>query len=93
MSIDASNPLLDFSGLPRFDAIRPEHVTPALEQLIADARQVVQQVEAPAARDRTAGVVETRLPCICYGSGHVLSWSAAMLFNEAGTRGLLAAMI
>jgi oligopeptidase A len=48
MSIDTSNPLLDFTGLPRFDAIRPEHVTPAIEQLIADARQVVQQLEAPA---------------------------------------------
>jgi len=47
MSIDTSNPLLDFSGLPRFDAIRPEHVTPAIEQLIADARQVVQALEAP----------------------------------------------
>jgi oligopeptidase A len=41
----SSNPLLDFSGLPRFDLIRPEHVTPAIEQLIADARQVVQQLE------------------------------------------------
>jgi len=48
MSTETSNPLLDFSGLPRFDAIRPEHVTPAIEQLIADARQVVQQLEAPA---------------------------------------------
>jgi len=53
MSIDTSNPLLanpllDLTGLPRFDAIRPEHVTPAIEQLIADARQVVQQLEAPA---------------------------------------------
>jgi oligopeptidase A len=52
MSIDASNPLLanpllDFSGLPRFDAIKPEHVTPAIEQLIADARNVVRQLEAP----------------------------------------------
>jgi oligopeptidase A len=44
----SSNPLVDFSGLPRFDLIRPEHVTPAIEQLIADARQVVQQLEAPA---------------------------------------------
>jgi oligopeptidase A len=44
---DTSNPLLDFSSLPRFDLIRPEHVTPAIEQLIADARQVVQQLEAP----------------------------------------------
>jgi oligopeptidase A len=43
----SSNPLLDFSGLPRFDLIRPEHVTPAIEQLIADARQVVQQLEVP----------------------------------------------
>jgi oligopeptidase A len=48
MSIDTSNPLLDFSGLPRFDLIRPEHVTPAIEALIADARKVVQQLEAPA---------------------------------------------
>lgn len=49
MSIEPSNPLLDFSGLPRFDAIRPEHVTPAIDQLIADARKVVQELEAPAA--------------------------------------------
>jgi Zn-dependent oligopeptidase len=50
---DTSNPLLDFTGLPRFDLIRPEHVTPAIEQLIADARGVVQQLEAPA--DTSAG--------------------------------------
>ena len=31
------NPLLDFSGLPRFDAIAPEHVAPALDRLLADA--------------------------------------------------------
>jgi oligopeptidase A len=42
-----SNPLLDFSGLPRFDLIRPEHVTPAIEQLIAHAADVVTQLEAP----------------------------------------------
>jgi oligopeptidase A len=45
---DTSNPLLDFTGLPRFDLIRPEHVTPAIERLIADARQVVERLEAPA---------------------------------------------
>ena len=32
-----NNPLLDFSGLPRFDAIRPEHVSSALDRLLADA--------------------------------------------------------
>jgi oligopeptidase A len=32
------NPLLDFSGLPQFEKIKPEHVTPAIEQLLADGR-------------------------------------------------------
>jgi oligopeptidase A len=34
-----SNPLLDTSDLPRFDAIRPQHALPALEELIAAHRQ------------------------------------------------------
>jgi len=38
------NPLLDFSGLPRFAAIRPDHVTPAVDALLADAREVVARV-------------------------------------------------
>jgi oligopeptidase A len=42
-----TNPLLDFSGLTRFDLIRPAHVTPAIEQLIEHAAQVVSQLEAP----------------------------------------------
>ncbi len=32
------NPLTDFSGLPRFADIRPEHVAPALDRLLADGR-------------------------------------------------------
>ena len=44
---DATNPLLDFSGLPRFDAIKPEHVTPAIAQLIARASAVVADLEQP----------------------------------------------
>ncbi|MHB1083484.1 MAG: M3 family metallopeptidase [Thiobacillus sp.] len=32
------NPLLDFSGLPRFDAFKPEWVTPAIDPLLADCR-------------------------------------------------------
>ena len=43
-----SNPLLDFSDLPRFEAIKPEHVTPAVDQLLAENRKVVGQLEAPA---------------------------------------------
>lgn len=38
------NPLLDFSGLPRFADIRTEHVTPALKQLLADNRAIVARV-------------------------------------------------
>jgi oligopeptidase A len=44
---DATNPLLDFSGLPRFDAIKPGHVTPAIDDLLAKSRAVVAQLEAP----------------------------------------------
>jgi oligopeptidase A len=44
---DATNPLLDFTGLPRFDAIKPEHVTPAIDELLAKSRAVVAQLEAP----------------------------------------------
>jgi oligopeptidase A len=47
MNMETSNPLLDFSGLFRFDQFKPEYVTPAIEQLIAHANSVVQQLEAP----------------------------------------------
>jgi oligopeptidase A len=47
MNTTSSNPLLDFSGLPRFEAITPEHVSPAIDQLIADASRVVSELEAP----------------------------------------------
>jgi oligopeptidase A len=43
------NPLLDFSGLPRFDEIRPEHVAPAIDQLLAEGRRAVESAaQAPA---------------------------------------------
>ena len=44
-----TNPLLDFSGLPRFDAVRPEHVTPAITELLAENRALLARLEtAPA---------------------------------------------
>ena len=43
------NPLLDFSGLPRFDAFAPVHVTPAVDELLAGSRAVVERLAAPAA--------------------------------------------
>ena len=40
------NPLLDFTDLPLFAAIKPEHVTPAIEQLLDEARALVAAVTA-----------------------------------------------
>jgi oligopeptidase A len=40
------NPLLDFSGLPRFAEFKPEYVTPAIDQLLADARTAVEYAVA-----------------------------------------------
>jgi oligopeptidase A len=47
--IDAlnQNPLLDFSDLPRFDAVKPEHVAPAIDALLEENRAVVARLEAP----------------------------------------------
>ncbi len=39
------NPLLDFSALPRFSEIKPEHVNPAVEQLISEASAAIIQIE------------------------------------------------
>jgi oligopeptidase A len=39
------NPLLDFSGLPRFSDIKPEHVTPAVDELLAAGRAAVAAAE------------------------------------------------
>ncbi len=37
-----ANPLLDFSGLPRFASIRAVHVAPAIDQLLAENRALLQ---------------------------------------------------
>ena len=42
-----ANPLLDFSDLPLFDQVRPEHVAPAIDQLLADASAALETVTAP----------------------------------------------
>ncbi|WP_018715644.1 M3 family metallopeptidase [Brachymonas chironomi] len=46
MTSPASNPLLQFDGLPLFDQVRPEHVQPAIEQLLAAADQALTTVTA-----------------------------------------------
>ena len=39
------NPLLDFSGLPRFAEIRTEHITPAVSQLLSDNRALIGRIQ------------------------------------------------
>jgi oligopeptidase A len=43
-----SNPLLDFSGLPLFDQIAPDHVAPAVDELLAQADAALERVCDPA---------------------------------------------
>jgi len=53
------NPLLEFSGLPRYADIRPAHVTPALDLLLVEARAAVARAEqAPPAWDAFVAPLE-----------------------------------
>ena len=42
-----TNPLLEFSDLPLFDRILPEHVGPAMDELLVKADAALEQVAAP----------------------------------------------
>ena len=53
------NPLLDFAGLPRYADIRHEHVTPAIDLLLAEARAAVTRAEqAPPQWDQFVAPLE-----------------------------------
>ncbi|HET9734370.1 MAG TPA: M3 family metallopeptidase [Burkholderiales bacterium] len=45
MPSNSNNPLLDFTGLPRFAELKPVHVTPAIDTLLAQARAAVTLAE------------------------------------------------
>lgn len=50
MTVAVNNPLLDFSGLPRYAEVRPEHITPALDVLLEASRAAVSvaaQIDKP----------------------------------------------
>ncbi len=42
------NPLLDFSGLPRYGSVRPEHIAPAVEELLGENRALIARLTAKA---------------------------------------------
>jgi oligopeptidase A len=54
-----SNPLLDFEDLPAFDAVRPEHVGPAVDALLAEADQALATVTAPGFPARWEDIART----------------------------------
>lgn len=53
-----TNPLLDFSDLARFDAIRPAHITPAVDALLAECRATIARITEDATPTDWASVVE-----------------------------------
>ncbi|HKW39462.1 MAG TPA: M3 family metallopeptidase [Burkholderiales bacterium] len=56
------NPLLDFSGLPRYGEIRPEHVAPAVDELLAQNRALIAALtamDAPVSWDDFAEPLES----------------------------------
>jgi oligopeptidase A len=56
-----TNPLLNFDGLTAFSAVRPEHVQPAIEQLLAEAQTALEQVtrpEVPAEFETLSGILD-----------------------------------
>ncbi|HEV3241188.1 MAG TPA: M3 family metallopeptidase [Casimicrobiaceae bacterium] len=74
----ASNPLLDFSGLPRFGEIAPEHVGPAVDALLADARARIEQVATSAATPTWDGFV---LPLAAAQDRLDQAWSQVVHLN------------
>ena len=55
--MNVGNPLLADAGLPRFSAIRPEHVEPAVEAVLADYRTRIEAMLASTAPRDFAGVL------------------------------------
>ena len=62
--MNAANPLLDFSDLPRFDLVQPEHVKPAIESLLTAGRELIARltdVQTPATWNDFAGALAVGL--------------------------------
>ena len=58
MNTPPNNPLLDFSGLPRYAEIKPEHVSPAVDWLLDENRALVAALTQADGLPTWAGFVE-----------------------------------
>ena len=75
------NPLLDFSGLPRFGDIAPEHVTPAIDQLLQENRALVECIAtdpAPPVWDDFVGPLDDANERLARAWGQVAHLNAVM---------------
>ena len=72
------NPLLDFRGLPRFEAIRPEHVAPAIQTLLERARRAIDAVAQDSRPPSFATVAEPVAEAL---DGLERAWSAVGHLN------------
>ncbi len=52
------NPLLDFSGLPRYASIKPEHVAPAVDTLLSENRALIERLIADPSPPEWTGFAE-----------------------------------
>ncbi len=69
-----TNPLLAHEELPAFAAIRPEHVGPALDQLLAEAEAALERAvsaEVPAEYDSLSAVLDVPVERLRTAWGHV----------------------
>src|SRR5262244_1173927 len=55
------NPLLDFSGLPRYAEVEIAHIAPAIDALIAEVRAAVDRISADARPATWSSVVAPQL--------------------------------
>ncbi len=75
--MNTPNPLLSPAPLPLFDAIRPEHVGPAIDALLAQASEALELAVSDAtpadydALSRVLGVATERLGCAWGAIGHL----------------------
>ena len=75
------NPLLDFSGLPRFAEITPQQITPAVDELLNENRSLINQLltdSAPATWDRFVKPLEDANERLSRAWGQVTHLNAVM---------------
>ena len=70
----ATNPLLENTGLPRFDAIRPEHIAPAMDELLRSANAALDLATSdatPADYDALSAVLDVAIDRVSRAWGAV----------------------